>query len=216
MSDFAEIGRGSEAKTEMASRTRVTEGLQTKCTVQPNMRSATSPQHRLPPSSTRNFAMASVTPLSPDSSAPEQDLIPLTPIEPNTLGSENRSGLYGESRPGRRPKFTPFDDLVLVREVAAAKAHVAPNGTTKERFETAAKKANTTKRLSCPVTCKSIQYRYKHIQGRFDDHDRVDALMSGVGGEVGEMEELLISMREARQDMLESRSTSKTRPEERG
>ena len=39
--------------------------------------------------------------------------------------------------------------------------------------------------------------------------------MSGVGGEVGEMEELLSSMRKARQDMLESRSASKKAAQKR-
>jgi hypothetical protein len=33
-----------------------------------------------------------------------------------------------ELRVGRRPKFTEGEDLILVREVAAAKAHVAGHG----------------------------------------------------------------------------------------
>lgn len=123
--------------------------------------------------------------------------------------------MHNDSRTGRRPKFTPDDDLVLVREVAAAKAHVAPNGATKERFETAAKKSNATHRLSCVVTWKSIQDRYKRIQTRFDERDRVESLMSGVGGDVGEMEELLSSMKEARQDFRNNRNASRKEAEDR-
>lgn len=69
-----------------------------------------------------------------------------------------------------------------MREVAASQAHIAPNGATKERFETAAQKANATRRLTCPVTWKSVQDRYKRIQTRFDDREKIEGLMNGVGG----------------------------------
>ena len=159
--------------------------------------------------------MATIAPLSPESSTPEVVPSPLSARDTNPLEVASRSNLHGDSRTGRRPKFTPDDDLVLVREVAAAKAHIAPNGATKERFETAAKKSNATKRLSCAVTWKSVQDRYKRIQSRFDERDKIDGLMSGVGGEVGEMEELLSAMREARQDLLNSRSASRRAAQER-
>lgn len=138
------------------------------------------------------------------------------PPSPDTSNSDyiSRSTLY-ETRTGRRPKFTPEDDLMLVREVAAAKAHLAPNGATKERYETAANKANATRRLTCPVTWKSVQDRYKRIQARFDERERVESLMSGVGGELGEIEELLSSMKEARQDLLNCKSASRRAAQER-
>ena len=37
-------------------------------------------------------------------------------------------------QPGRRSNFTHNEDLVLLREVAASKAHIAPTGETRERF----------------------------------------------------------------------------------
>lgn len=80
--------------------------------------------------------MASFAPLSPDSFTPKQDIITLTPIVLNKFGSVLLSELYGESLPGPRPKSTPHDDLVLLREVPSFKAHVAPNGTTKEQCKT--------------------------------------------------------------------------------
>ena len=161
------------------------------------------------------FGMATVVPLSPNASTPEVVASPLSAPESNTLDATPRSNRFADARTGRRPKFTPDDDLVLVREVAAERAHIAPNGATKERFETASKKANATRRLTCPVTWKSVQDRYKRIQARFDEHDKIDGLMSGVGGDLGEMQELLSSMKEARQDLLNSKSASRKAAQER-
>lgn len=135
-------------------------------------------------------------PPSPPTSAPATDV----PVAPPTRRP---------SRTGRRPKFTPDDDLIIVREVAAAKAHVSPNGTSKERYETAANKVNAAKKLSFAVTWKSVQDRYKRIQTRFDEMDKVEQGMSGVGGELGEMEDLLSVMKQARQDFNDEKSATR-------
>lgn len=42
--------------------------------------------------------------------------------------------IKGGSGPGRRSRFNLAEDLVLLREVAAVKAHIANNGETRERF----------------------------------------------------------------------------------
>jgi len=76
---------------------------------------------------------------------------------------------------------------VIVREVCAGKAHVAPHGTTQERFDEAAKSANATRKVHVKLTWKSIQDRYKRLQSRYDAADRVDQRMSGAGGELREL-----------------------------
>ena len=43
--------------------------------------------------------------------------------------------------------------------------------------------------------------RYKRLQEKFDRNDNANQRISGVGGEVSEMEELLMAMREARDDL---------------
>ena len=96
-------------------------------------------------------------------------------------------------------------------EVAAAKAHIAPLGRTRERFEIAESKANASSKLATEVTWKAIQDRYKRLQSRFDRNERVEAAMTGVGGEYGEMEELLNTMREARQDLNDATREKKNR-----
>lgn len=51
-----------------------------------------------------------------------------------------------------RSKFSKEDDLVIVRKIAAAKAHVAPSGETRERFEIAAAELKARKSIKQAVT----------------------------------------------------------------
>lgn len=97
--------------------------------------------------------------------------------------------------PGRRSKLSKEEDLLLLRYVAAARTHVPPKGETRERFEIASSKANATKKLSTNIAWKPMQYRYKRLQGRYDEDETTEIRMSGLGGEVGEKEELLAGMR---------------------
>eukprot|EP00171_Calliarthron_tuberculosum_P001767 IDg1767t1 len=153
--------------------------------------------------------MASVSQSEPATTNSESAAAPPQCERDEDVGVQGSAG-----RMDRRPKFTPADDLVIIREVAAAKAHVAPNGQTKERFHVAAHKANCSKKISCAVTWKSIQDRYKRLQSRFDASERVESAMSGVGGEVGEMEELLSMMRDARRDVADERSAARQKSKE--
>ena len=105
------------------------------------------------------------------------------------------------ARRGRRPKFTPAEDLILVREVAAAKAHISVFGEKGGRYAKAAENANGNTALLSKVTGKSIQDRYIKLQAAFDKGDAKEFKMSGMGGEVGEIEELLAMMKEARDDL---------------
>ena len=50
------------------------------------------------------------------------------------------------------------------------------------------------------VTQKSIQDRYVRLQKDFDEGDKKESAMSGIGGAVGEMVELRSEMRQARED----------------
>ena len=78
---------------------------------------------------------------------------------------------------GRRAKFSPSEDLDIVREVAAAKAHIAPMGQTRQRFEIAASKANASRKFAAEVTWKAFQDLYKRLQSRLDRNERVEAAM---------------------------------------
>lgn len=99
--------------------------------------------------------------------------------------------------------------------MSAARAHVAPIGETKERFEIIAAKENSTRTLSCEWTWKSAQDRYKRFQQRFNYSDKQEAAIGGVGGEVGEMDELLSMMAEAREDRKKERSETRKRIQEK-
>ena len=101
---------------------------------------------------------------------------------------------------GRRSKYTAEEDLIILREVAATKAHIAPYGRTLELFQTAAKKVNGNAKFTVEATAKGIFDRYTRLQKDFDKSERKTCLLSGVGGEIGEAEELLAMMKEARDD----------------
>lgn len=102
---------------------------------------------------------------------------------------------------GQRYKFKPTEDSVLVREVAAANAHIAHLGQTRERFEVSGAKANPTMKLACEVTYKAVKYRYKHLQAKLDRNARIQADISGCGGEVGDMIEPFYIIQEERKDL---------------
>jgi hypothetical protein len=95
---------------------------------------------------------------------------------------------------GRRPKFSRDEDLILVREVAAAKAHVAGYGGVKSKFSEAASRANQNSALRSKVTPKSIQDRYVKIQEKADIRESVTRGQSGIAGDRTELDELLCSL----------------------
>ena len=72
---------------------------------------------------------------------------------------------------------------------------------TREIFEIATSKANSSSKLATEVMWKALHGRYKWLLSRFDRKEREEGATSGVGGEYGEMEELLSTMREAIQDL---------------
>ena len=78
----------------------------------------------------------------------------------------------------------PAEDLVIVREVAAVKAHVACRGELRTRFETAAECANESEILTAPVTWKGLQGRYRKVQALFDKRDVSMRARSGVEEEM--------------------------------
>ena len=114
-----------------------------------------------------------------------------------------------QRRHGKRHRFTPEDDLIILREVAAANAHVAGYGEIQKSFAVATENANCNPSLSAKVTAKSLQDRYKKLLENFRRADAADRRMSGVGGEMCEMDELLGMMEEARNDVQEKQSALK-------
>ena len=112
----------------------------------------------------------------------------------------------GEStKRGRRSKFTPEEDIIILREVAVAGAHVPPYGKTTELFQMAANGANKNANFSVEVTWKSVHDRFHRLLDDFEKRDAKAQKMSGVSEDVGEAEELLSMMKEARDDVEEEK-----------
>jgi hypothetical protein len=87
--------------------------------------------------------------------------------------------------------------------------HIASFGEKGERFLQASVKANSNALFSWKITAKSLQDRYLKLQSEFDKGDNANRLLSGVGGESGELEELLSEMRKTRQDLEKSKNAVK-------
>ena len=70
------------------------------------------------------------------------------------------------TKSGRHSRFTPQQDLAIVREVAAVRAHLAEYGETKKRFATVAERAgeNAHFRGMESIGWKTAQDRYKRLQ----------------------------------------------------
>lgn len=107
------------------------------------------------------------------------------------------------TKSGRHSRFTPQQDLAIVREVAAVRAHLAEYGETKKRFATVAERVgeNAHFRGMESIGWKTAQDRYKRLQDQYDKSDSENQRLSGVGGgEMGELADLLMTLREARDD----------------
>lgn len=110
-----------------------------------------------PPLVPPNSSAHNATPSQPTTPAPTHTPALTTSPQQSATTATNRpqdaaggSAQRGQRAPGvcRRSKFTEEDYILLLREVAAAKAHVVLNGETRQRFGRAAAKINATKRLS--------------------------------------------------------------------
>ena len=155
--------------------------------------------------------MATVTPNSTRPASNNSEASPMALVVEDTSSvpsSTNEDERKGKS--GRHSRFTAEQDLVLVREVATSKAHVAPYGQTRSLFEQAAEKCSANSVMSAILSWKQVQDRYTRLQATFDKEDTITHLRSGIGGgQLSEMNELLSQMKEARGDMRSKKHADK-------
>ena len=103
-------------------------------------------------------------------------------------------------------------DLAIVREVAAVRAHLAGFCETKKGFATAAEvlREGVHFRDRTNVGWKTFQDRYKRLQDQYDKKDSDNQRLSGVGvGEMGYLADIFMTLREVRDDWEEQKKTSK-------
>ena len=115
------------------------------------------------------------------------------------------------TRTGRDSRLTK---LVLLREASAANAHVAAFGENGKRYGEAARNFNAKHLFIQTATRKSVRDRYKRLQERFYKSYKLNQRLSGVDGEIGEVEELLMAVPEARDDLAVKRTAKKTAQQE--
>lgn len=87
-------------------------------------------------------------------SSPSHDFPSTTSVGNQLHSAEVDLAAKGKAR--RIPTFKPNDDLISVREVSAAQAHIAKYGEVQMSFDKAAERANPNPNLSAKVTCKRL------------------------------------------------------------
>lgn len=96
---------------------------------------------------------------------------------------------------GRRPNFTSTEDIIITLEAAAVRAHnahVASYGEVTQGFEVAEEKADAHPDLSVKFNGKIVQGRFKTLLDAFERNDTSKRMMLGIGGELGELNKLLL------------------------
>ena len=136
------------------------------------------------------------------------EVIPSSPIAVEDAGTV-------KSKAGRQSRFSTAQDLVIVPEVTAAGAHLAAFGETRGKLQEAAGKVNENAAVHEKVSWKTVRDCYKHILDQLDKRDICERRMSGIGGEVGQLDELLMDMQQAREDLLATMTAEKTGQRER-
>lgn len=104
-------------------------------------------------------------------------------------------------KPSRSEQRSKFDDKKIYdpcAESAGSESKCITKRRNKTRCKIGALHANATVKFTFAVTRKSGQNQYKRLQSHFDTRALEDSHMSGIGSEVGEVEELLSSMTETR------------------
>lgn len=105
---------------------------------------------------------------------------------------------------GRPSKFTAHEDLIILREVADAKDHIAWHGRKMDVFQPTAQAAYTKEDFNADgITAKIIKDRYECLEKQFEERDRREQPVSGIEWEVREPDELLMMMKEARDYLAE-------------
>lgn len=97
-------------------------------------------------------------------------------------GSPPESAPLLQARRGRRSMFKAEDDLILLREVAAHKAHIAKYSAKDKQFDLAATAVKSKTAFSMnKSTAKNVQDHYVRLQRQFDTADLREQLMSVIG-----------------------------------
>ena len=135
-------------------------------------------------------------------------VIPSSPITVEDAGTV-------KSKAGTQSRFSTARGLVIVREVVAAGTDLAAFGETRGKFQEAAGKENENAAVLEKVSWKTVRDRYKRIQDQFDKRDSCERRMSGTGSKFGELDELVMDMRQARQDLFATKTAEKNAQRER-
>lgn len=84
---------------------------------------------------------------------------------------------------------------MLLRKVKSAKAHIVPHGENQKFYELLAARTNEEDRTWGNATRKVVQNRVRCLQSSLTITNKCESCATGIDEKVGDMEELLESMR---------------------
>ncbi|CAN8062641.1 unnamed protein product [Agarophyton chilense] len=113
------------------------------------------------------------------------------------------------AKPGHHSHFSAAQ-LAMTREIAAAKAHKPAYCETRKRLELAASRISANPLFPTPVSCKTFRDRSKRLPETYDAADNQNQRLFDVGGgQMGELADPFMSIKEARDDALAEKSAAR-------
>lgn len=118
------------------------------------------------------------------------------------------AGVPGVTRKATRQKASKYkmtdeEELIMITEIRAARAHIPEQGKTLEYMAAAAEKINENPTFRGTVNGRCLNERYKRRMAAFLSSDRKNAAASGVGGGVTDVERMLLDMHNAAEAVKE-------------
>lgn len=87
---------------------------------------------------------------------------------------------HDANKPKKQGKLFVFKFFITIKEVAALRAHVAAYGTIREKLENLTLRVNQSSSVTSAEPWKSVQNRYKCLQGSFNKNEFRNSALSGV------------------------------------
>lgn len=96
-----------------------------------------------------------------------------------------------------RMQFNESEEIILLREVVACKAHISTLGSVQKKFEATAQAINANPNFRFKVKVRAVQEKLSKMLKDFCKEDSRDPKRSGKGNEMSAKEELLSGIVEA-------------------
>lgn len=113
------------------------------------------------------------------------------------------------SAKGMRMRFNDNEELILLKEVVACKAHISAFGSVQKKFEQTAQAINANPHFRFEVKSRGVQDKFNKMVKDFRKEESRDRQRSGTGGDMSAKDEMLSGIVEAVDSMRETEEMEK-------